>query len=103
MVRAARRGGREERLEWAADRIKVAVVVDDDARNQLTDVLAACRACGFDVEIALMRIGVLVGSVRPANLERLQATPGVVAVEQERHVRMHSASCAAVRSKRGSF
>jgi len=89
MRRAQRR--RSENLQpWAASWVKVAVVIDDDSRNRLTDVLAACRACGFEVDIALMRIGVLIGSVRAANLERLQATPGVAAVEQERHVQLHS-------------
>jgi hypothetical protein len=70
--------------------MKVALVVDDAARGRLTEVLAACRASGFELETVLTGIGVLVGSVRPVDFERLQATPGVAAVEQERDVRTHS-------------
>lgn len=66
------------------NRVNVAVVVADDARDCIYEVAAACRALGLDHTATLTSVGVLTGSVESAALVKLWAIPGVVAVEVER-------------------
>ena len=73
----------------AAQRMTVAVAIEDGALDRLTEVLEACRARGFDFERELAAIGVLLGSVHPMNLEWLRTTPGVAAVEPQQQVAAH--------------
>lgn len=65
-------------------RVRVAVAVADSALERLPEVLSACRACGFESDVALATVGIVLGSVPPSQLGQLRAVPGVAAVERQR-------------------
>jgi hypothetical protein len=62
-------------------RVNVAVAVADEARGCIFEVAAACRALGLEHTVTLAGVGILMGSVEVANLAKLGAVSGVVAVE----------------------
>jgi hypothetical protein len=62
-------------------RVQVAVAVADDARGCIYEVAAACRALGLDHTITLTTVGIVMGSVKVTQLEKLSAVAGVIAVE----------------------
>lgn len=62
-------------------RVNVAVAVADEARGCIFEVAAACRALGLDHTVTLTAVGILMGSVEVANLAKLGAVSGVMAVE----------------------
>jgi len=64
-------------------RINVAVAVTDDAEGRIYEVAAACRALGLDHKATLATVGVLTGSMESAELAKLLAVPGVLAIEIE--------------------
>ena len=64
-------------------RVNVAVAVAENARDNIGEVAAACRALGFAHTATLSAVGVLTGSVELAELANLAAIPGVLAVEVE--------------------
>jgi hypothetical protein len=70
-------------------RIRVAIAVDDDALEQVEDVVRACRALGFLRDSTLTGVGVFTGSIEVDNLGALRAVPGVAAVEPQRDIRIH--------------
>jgi hypothetical protein len=71
-------------------RVNVAVAVADAALDRFHEVLAACRAHGFEADAALSGVGILVGSVHPSQVERLRGIAGVAAVERQRELRARS-------------
>ena len=74
-------------MSYQHERVDVAVAVDDDARDSLCEVAAACRALGFEPTSTLADIGVLTGSAHVAALAELRGVPGVIAVEVARPFR----------------
>jgi hypothetical protein len=62
-------------------RVNVAVAVEDDAQGRIYEVAAACRALGLAHSMTLAMVGVLTGSMESADLQKLLAVPGVLAVE----------------------
>ena len=71
--------------ETPVTRIKVAIAVAEEARDRIYEVAAVCRALGFGHTSTLSDVGVLMGSVEPADLPTLRAIPGVAAIETERN------------------
>jgi hypothetical protein len=63
---------------------RVTVTVGDLGR--LDEVVDRLREAGLRVERVLEPVGVVTGSVDPARRAALRAVPGVVAVEDDRHV-----------------
>jgi hypothetical protein len=68
-------------------RVNVAVAVADDAQGRIYEVAAACRALGLAHTATLAVVGVLTGSMESADLVKLWAVPGVLAVEVESELR----------------
>lgn len=68
-------------------RVDVAVAVAEDAQGRLYEIAAACRALGLQHTATLAMVGVFVGSMESAELARLRAVPGVLAVELKRESR----------------
>lgn len=68
-------------------RVDVAVAVAEDAQGRLYEIAAACRALGLQHTATLAVVGVFVGSMESAELTRLWAVPGVLAVEVKRDFR----------------
>jgi hypothetical protein len=64
-------------------RVNVAVAVAADAQSRIYEVAAACRALGLAHTSTLATVGVLTGSMESAELAKLFAVPGVLAVEVE--------------------
>ena len=67
----------------AVSKLKVAVVLADDARGRIDEVAAACRAFGLDHTVTLAAVGLLTGSMESGDLPKLSTIPGVLMVEVE--------------------
>lgn len=62
-------------------RLKVNVAVDM-AAGPVVDALPDMTDCGFEVEIVLDILGVVVGTIPVSEIVRLRALPRVVAVDE---------------------
>jgi uncharacterized protein involved in propanediol utilization len=62
--------------------IQVTVLVDDQHRDQILDVVEALQAAGMNVEHWMEQIGVITGSVDSTQVDNLSQIAGVAAVEQ---------------------
>jgi precorrin-6B methylase 2 len=81
-------------------RVNVAIAIAEDARSRIYEIAASCRALGFEHLSTLADIGVLTGSAEVHALPRIEALPGVVAVEIAREFRARQRSAMARSSNR---
>ncbi|HXO65346.1 MAG TPA: hypothetical protein VN882_11675 [Steroidobacteraceae bacterium] len=79
---------RQQGPDRSLSRVKVAIAVTDDARNQIDQVAAACRRLGLEHTSTLAGVGVLLGSVELGDLPKLRSLPRVAAVEIKREARV---------------
>jgi hypothetical protein len=79
---------RQQGPDRSLSRVKVAIAVTDDARNQIDQVAAACRRLGLEHTSTLAGVGVLLGSVELDDLPKLRSLPRVAAVEIKREARV---------------
>ncbi len=83
------------RFERTGVRARIAIAVTDEAMGRIDTVAAACGEAGFEHEATLGEAGLLTGTACFRDLPRLQAIPGVLAVElaqrRLRHPRIHHA------------
>jgi len=79
---------RKQGPDHSLSRVKVAIAVTDDARNQIDQVAAACRRLGLEHTSTLAGVGVLLGSVELGDLPKLRSLPRVAAVEIKREARV---------------
>jgi hypothetical protein len=70
--------------------IRVAIAVAEEALDRVQEVLASCRALGFRADSALTGVGIFTGWMEAQNVGALREVPGVVAVELERSIRIHT-------------
>lgn len=62
---------------------RITVTIDDDHLARADQVADQLRAAGMAVEQVLGTVGIITGSVDPAQRASLEAVPGVAAVEDE--------------------
>jgi hypothetical protein len=62
---------------------RITVTIDDDHLGRADEVADELRAAGMTVEQVLSTVGIITGSVGPAERASLEAVPGVAAVEDE--------------------
>lgn len=64
--------------------LTVTVKIDDKYLDRLGDVVGRLQSEGFVLSESLEAIGVLIGSVSTASLDKIAAVKGVSAVEEHR-------------------
>jgi hypothetical protein len=70
--------------------IRVAIAVADEALERVQEVLAACRALGFQPDSALTGVGIFTGRMEAQKVGAVLKVPGVAAVELDRSIRIHT-------------
>lgn len=66
----------------AMSNLQVTVLVDDQHRDRILEVVEALQTSGMTVERWMEQIGVITGSVDSTQVDRLSQVEGVAAVEQ---------------------
>lgn len=66
----------------------VIVTVADSHAGDIEELAGRLRLAGMHVQGVLGRLGVITGSVELAQLDAIEAVPGVAAVEQQATVRI---------------
>ena len=69
---------------FMAAKTKVSVVVADDYRDRVSEVVEAARQAGLDVEEQLATIGLITGAIDESKRPLLERVRGVSAVEVRR-------------------
>ena len=67
---------------------RITVTIDDDHLGQADEVADRLRAAGMSVDQVLGTVGLITGSVDPAERPAVEAVPGVAGVEEERTFRI---------------
>ncbi|WNZ22455.1 ketohydroxyglutarate aldolase [Leptolyngbya sp. NK1-12] len=61
--------------------LEVTVLVDDQHRGQISEVVEALQAAGMRVAQCMQQIGVVAGTIESTQMDRLCQIEGVAAVE----------------------
>lgn len=62
------------------------ITVDDQAAAAMEDLTARLRLAGFEVVSRLDAIGIVLGRIDEASVQRIRSLPGVSAIDEERAI-----------------
>ncbi len=70
------------------ERVEVKVLVSDQYRTRLPEIVHNLQTAGMEVKQQLEALGVVTGSIDPSGLEALSHLNGVAQVSPERHYQL---------------
>lgn len=66
--------------------VEIIVKIDDAATDKMSEIATECQAAGMKIEQQMSAVGMISGSIEPANVSKLEQIKGVSYVEESKSI-----------------